>query len=337
MSASALNELTGVQVWTGGQLLRIVDLDTGAVTAARGVSMLPDEYIDELATVGADTFALSARCDFTLKRRVIRTGADGRSVVIPISRQLDGLIADSDKAWGVDYPETGVGPTVMVALDGSGVVAVPVGIEPTAVFENTLVGLRSPVGGTSPEHPGHVVLFDLATRKLRADLGPGSSLTVGAGAILWIEDRCPGYAPCQIHRFDLTTGKFSLRNCLLPRDAVLSGGVVSQDGRLLGLDLQRRNPDPRFDSGSPGPPSDVAILHLDTGALDVVPGIELAPKSSAAITFSADSRWVVIALNEGEHGRVLVWRPGLAKPMDPSLLLPGSVLYQLPVALNGIG
>jgi hypothetical protein len=64
------------------------------------------------------------------------------------------------------------------------------------------------------------------------------------------------------------------------------------------------------------------VLHLDTGRLEIVPGIEVpaatvsAPASSPGMAFSADGRWLMIALNAGQKIRLLAWRSGLAHPYE---------------------
>jgi hypothetical protein len=108
---------------------------------------------------------------------------------------------------------------------------------------------------------------------------------------------------------------------------------MSPDGQLLAFALQRAAPDPRYDPGHPLPPSDLAVLHLDSGQLQLVPGLELAPKSPAGYAFSADSRWLVIALNEGVRTRLLVWQPGSSKPMQSPAELPGKLATRPPIVV----
>ena len=47
--------------------------------------------------------------------------------------------------------------------------------------------------------------------------------------------------------------------------------------------MPRASQDPRFTIGSPYPPADVVILHLYTGRLDIVPGLELPPLTRAGL------------------------------------------------------
>jgi len=75
----------------------------------------------------------------------------------------------------------------------------------------------------------------------------------------------------------------------------------------------------------------VAVQDLRTGTLSLVPGVELAPKAAVGLVFSRDGRWLLITLNEGRSARLLVWRPGLDRPMESPARLPGRILYNVPL------
>jgi len=55
------------------------------------------------------------------------------------------------------------------------------------------------------------------------------------------------------------------------------------------------------------------------GGLPQVPGAGHPP------VFSPDSRWLVLALDEGSAVQVLVWRPGLAAPLASPTRVRGPV------------
>ena len=119
---------------------------------------------------------------------------------------------------------------------------------------------------------------------------------------------------CTLERFDLATGKLT-RGYRLPAGRIpTSGAVFSPDGQLVAFLLTRVGPDPRFDTGHPAPPSDVAILHLDTGRVAIVPNLELAPKTSAGLAFDASGNSLLATVNEGDHGELLVWQEGMLAP-----------------------
>jgi len=70
----------------------------------------------------------------------------------------------------------------------------------------------------------------------------------------------------------------------------------------------------------PVPPSDIAVLHLDTGRLEIVPGLELAPKTGAGLAFAADGSWVFVTVSDGDHTHLLGWHSGLGAPQSVARL-----------------
>ncbi|HEY3035494.1 MAG TPA: hypothetical protein VGJ54_12690, partial [Streptosporangiaceae bacterium] len=76
----------------------------------------------------------------------------------------------------------------------------------------------------------------------------------------------------------------------------------------------RASRDPRFTTGSPYPPADVVILHLHTGSLDIVPGLELPPLTRAGLAFDATGRWLLTTVSEGRRCQLLTWRQGMPGP-----------------------
>ncbi len=128
----------------------------------------------------------------------------------------------------------------------------------------------------------------------------------------------------------MASNQMTRRYPLPPGRRVASSAVVSRDGRYVAFQLSRAKPDPQYDLGHPGTPSDLAVLDFFTSTLHVVFGVELAPKSLAGLTFSRNGRWLIIALNEDRATRLLLWRPGLDRPLDTASL-PGAVLYNAPV------
>lgn len=79
----------------------------------------------------------------------------------------------------------------------------------------------------------------------------------------------------------------------------------------------------------------MAVLHLDTGALDRVGGLTLPPTELPGLSFSASGDWLVIALNQGRNAELLVWQPGLIRPLRPGVRIADLVLQYPPVLAVG--
>jgi hypothetical protein len=58
----------------------------------------------------------------------------------------------------------------------------------------------------------------------------------------------------------------------------------------------------------------VVVLHLRTGRLDMVPGLELPPGTWAGLAFDATGNWLLATVSEGSHGELLGWRQGMPGP-----------------------
>jgi hypothetical protein len=335
VSAGRLAERTGIHVRTGGKLIRLVDVDTGrSSTGGMDLTLAPDEFVSQLMPAGSDTYALIVHCDYTRGSRVLRIGSTGHASTVVAHAEIDRLIPGGDGGWGVDNhgnaPDSAV---TLIALDGKRPIHLPMGVEPLAVHGNLIVGVQGRPDGAPSNLADQLVLLDRATDAPRSILGSSYSSTVSAGLVLWTERACVADHGCVVHSYDLDTGRTVTRSYKLPANATLWDGVISDDRRAVAFQLPRDQPDPRYDSGHPAPPTDVAMFNLDTGALTVVPGVELAPKTQSGLVFSADSRWLVIALNAGNRTRLLVWRPGLSHPMESPAQLPGQV-PAIPVVLK---
>jgi hypothetical protein len=91
---------------------------------------------------------------------------------------------------------------------------------------------------------------------------------------------------------------------------------------MVALPLERPS-NSTIDDQHPFPPSGIAVLHLNSCRLDPVPGVVLPPKEAPNMAFSADSRWLAVALDAGRSTRVLAWRPGLHRAYE-TRPVPGS-------------
>ncbi len=110
----------------------------------------------------------------------------------------------------------------------------------------------------------------------------------------------------------------------------ISDAVFSPGGTEAAFQLARASQDPRFTTGWPYPPSDVVVLHLHTGSLDIVPGLELPPLTWAGLAFDATGRWLLTTVSEGERGELLAWRQGMPGPALVTTL-PGPLVTAPPL------
>ena len=166
-----------------------------------------------------------------------------------------------------------------------------------------------------------VELFDPDTGAVVRRLGGGSPMGAVGHVLLVSLHGCaavPAHGTCTLESLNLTTGRPAAKAELPAGRVPVSGGlaspVFSPDGTLAAFQLARAGPDPRFAAASAVPPSDVAVLHLRTGRLDIVPGLELPPLTWAGLAFSATGSWLLATVSEGNHGELLAWRPGMPGP-----------------------
>ena len=331
LTADPLRVPTGVRLQVGGQTVHTVDVDARSVTSTPGLSLSALRFITQLVPGRAGaSYALVQPCESTDTSQVLQVGQDSSHLVLASDRHIDSLLGDGrGGVWAAEVADIPTdGPITMVQLPGPGMVRLPAGLTPVAVFEHQLIGLavapderRSPGSGT-------LVSYDLAKRRLGGTIGRASSVTVSAGLLLWTERQCTLTAACALHRYDLATGAQSVREYQLPIETSLTGGVLSPDRSLLAFPLAQIYEGPRNDAEGFGPPFDVAVLHLDTGVLDRVPGLKLPPTELAGLTFSARGDWLVIALNQGRNTELVLWRPGLPRALRPGIRIPDLMLQE---------
>ena len=184
-----------------------------------------------------------------------------------------------------------------------------------------------------------VELVDPDTGAALRRLGEGLPLGAADHVLLVSPHGCgatPAHATCTLESISLTTGR-PLTTVELPAGRVPASGdlpspVFSPDGTLAAFQLARARPDPRSAAPSPVPPSDVAILHLRTGRLDIVPGLELPPETWAGLAFDATGSWLLATVSEGDRGELLAWRPGMPGPALVTSL-PGPLVEAPPLLL----
>lgn len=314
VSSRPAKERTGIKVLLGGAGLRTVEFDSGHAVPLPRSPLRPGEFVYDLIPA-SQTYAVMGGCTFR-QPRVLRIGADGNASVVTLSGFASAVLADGPDAWSVTFPDEQHPQGFLVPLDGGKLVWLPAGFWPAAITDGVVIG--------TADSPPAVLLVDATTGYVRANLGKGSDLAAGHGLVLWT-DACDIASdkpkPCTLRRRSIGGGAtFSYH---LPRPPIT--GVVSPDGRQVALTLERARPDPRYQPGIPLP-NDIAVLHLDTGKLEIVPGIETAAKISPGLAFSSDGHWLVIALDAGAKTRLLAWRPGLTHPYETT-----------PIAGKGLG
>ena len=313
---------TGITVLLGGDQLRTVDFDTGRATAISQARLRQGEYAVDFRTA-SQTYVEVTTCG-AAGTRTLRIGGDGTISNVALPGSVDTVLADGAHAWGVVPPSPPTAdntPGYLIPLDGGRRIRLPTNFYPAASVSGVILGSA---GGT-----GALLLVDAATGHVRGDLGKGELVAVGDGLVLWTVGCDPSSdKPCTLYRRLVAGGTTS--SYRLPRPG-FPIGVLSPNDRQVAFVLERASQDPRYDIGHPIPPSDIAILHLDTGRLEIVPGIETPAKIPPSLAFSADGRWLLIALDAGPKTRLLAWRSGLARPYETTPI-DGQGLGPAPIA-----
>lgn len=312
---------TGIRVLVGGRGLSTVDFDAGSVARTFDTGSRTNVW---QILPGSPTYVLTSTCGMPPRERLVRLDAH----LHPVAQTALGnraVLTDGTRLRLASWPENARQHGTLTPLGGGRAVRLPAGFSADAITGGVVVGSFYPGSGA-----GSLGLVDAATGRVRTRLGAGQTVAAGHGLVVW--SSCPPSAagPCVLYRraVDAThTTRYRL-----PRPTGFTSGVLSPDGREVAFTLERARQDPRYEQGHPIPPADVAVLHLDTGALDVVPGVELPAKSAPALAFSAHSRWLVIALDGGTTTRLLAWRPGLRQPFE-SWPVPGRVAPPVAMAI----
>jgi hypothetical protein len=304
VSSTRPAERTGIRLVLGGDRLRTVDFDTGRWRATPSVPLERHEFVSAIEP----TSVVADRC-FPGHARVLRVAAGGSTAV---ARGDVALLAQ----------QRAVMDATVVPLGPGRAVRLPAEFVPEALAGNVVVGQGLP----------GLVLVDAATGRIRTRVGEGAPVAADDRMLVWTGTCENPSNPCPVHRRMLATGVTT--DYVAPRSPRPLDGAISHDGKRLAFTLRRAQPDPRFVDEHPAPPADVAILHFDTGRVDIVPGVELPPQAYVTLAYSPDDRWLVIALNAGPATRLLAWRPGLAHPYEcPSM--PAKALYAPPIEMLG--
>ncbi len=230
----------------------------------------------------------------------------------------DALIGGPHLALALSYRSSAVLTRVLTPLAGSRAVSFRSSTDPIADTAAGLVVVRyRPLA--AQRHA--VELLDPNTGAVLRRLGDGFPMGAADHVLLVSLGGCTEtatHSACRLESFNLNTGRpiatIKLPAGRFPTGGDLSSPVFSPNGTLAAFQLARSKRDPRFASVFPNPPSDVVVLNLRTGKLDVVPGLELPPATWAGLAFDSTGRWLLATVSEGSYGDLLAWRPGMPGP-----------------------
>lgn len=219
--------------------------------------------------------------------------------------------------------------------DGRGLVllALPLGTEQYAVTGQTMDGRRqwqwlasnhalvvrdTPYGllvrdTDPPLDPQRLRLVRRETGQLLREVR-GTMVAVGADAVARLRPGCARH--CALALTLLPTGATTRH--LLPVEPATGHGSFSPGGRWLAMPLPA-GPAP---GALPDRASTLAVLNLRTGATATVPGLAFPPGQPPLLDWSADGRFLIVAVRSGDSLRLGIWRPDA--PGRPVTVLPVS-------------
>jgi hypothetical protein len=160
-------------------------------------------------------------------------------------------------------------------------------------------------------------LDDVATGRRLRSLIAGTPMAAVGQTLLVQSNGCQNLAShegCWISQINLSTGRTTAFYPIAAGRQPSVTAVLSSDRKVAAFQLVRAEPDPRFKQTRLIPPSDVAILHLETSRLDVVPNLELSPDASAGLALDATGAVVLAVVSLGDRLELLAWRPGMIAP-----------------------
>jgi hypothetical protein len=239
------------------------------------------------------------------------------------------LLGGAHHAWGARYPlpialpagSTGVpvqpGP-VLTPLDGGPTVELGPNQRFFADTEAGLVVVTSDTtSDTTSDAPAQIELADVATGKRLRWLVAGTPMAAAGQTLLVQSAGCQDTSSperCSIARVDLSTGRTTESYPMVANRQPDVAAVLSSNQKVAAFQLRRAAPDPRFEQRRLVPPSDIAILHLDTGRLDIVPDLEFSPAASVGLALDATGTAVLASVSFGDRLELLAWKPGMARP-----------------------
>jgi len=312
------------RVLVGGTGLRQVTLGR-AVT--RPLPGLPDHgrLVTKLVAGPGAYYAFDLPCSSSSPSlRVYRIVAGAAH---HLNTTADDLLGGPHRAWAVTYLAH---HTVLTALTGGRAVTLKSHTTPLA---DTAAGLMVVAHHDLLDLPDTLELVDPNTGVLLRRFAEATPLGAAGHVVLVSLPDCGAlltHGTCTLESIDLTTGRPAARFELPAGRVPISDAVFSPGGTEAAFQLARASQDPRFTTGWPYPPSDVVVLHLHTGSLDIVPGLELPPLTWAGLAFDATGRWLLTTVSEGERGELLAWRQGMPGPALVTTL-PGPLVTAPPL------
>jgi hypothetical protein len=272
---------------------------------------------------GADYAFVEPRCSGDLWVYQILAGAAHR-----LATAADNLLGGPRHAWAVTYRSH----TVLTPLNGGRTVRLKKSTDPIADTAAGLVVLHSPEAGRAST----AELIDSNSGAPLRWAARGYPMGATGHVVLVSLPRCQVQvtdgARCALRRIDLTTRRPTATFALPAGRVPVSDAVFSPNGATAAFQLARARQDPRWAAGPPFP-SDVAVLHIDTGSLDIVPGLELPPGARTGLAFDGTGRWLLVTVSEGDHGELLAWRRGMPGPAIVTRL-PGPLIAAPPLLLT---
>jgi hypothetical protein len=275
-----------------------------------------DRLVTNVVAGPRAAYAFDTPCtSSTASVRIYRIGAGGAH---RLRVSADALIGGPHGTWALSYRSSAVFTRVLSPLAGGRAVRFRSSTDPIADTEAGLVAVPyRPLAGQ--RHAIELVVP--GTGAVLRRVGDGFPMGAADHVLLVSLHGCPAmlaHGTCTLESIDLNTGR-PLATVRLPAGRTPTGGdlpspVFSPNGTLAAFQLARASRDPRFAPAAPGPPSDVVVLNLRTGKLDIVPGLELPPATWAGLAFDPTGRWLLATVSEGAHGDLLAWRPGMTGP-----------------------
>jgi hypothetical protein len=309
-----------VAVLVGGTALREVT-PGGALSGPLPGLPGPGRVVTKLVSgPGADYAFVDPQCNGYLWVYRIVAGAAHR-----LGTAAFDLLGGPHHAWAVTYPRH----TLLTPLDGGRTVTLKAGTYPVADTAAGLVVADHPRAG----RPATVELVDPTTGALVRRLATGSPLGAAADVVLVSRPGCgapQARGTCTLGSIGLRTGQPEATFVLPAGRVPVGDAAFSPSGAVAAFRLARARPDPRVTAGHPPLPADVAVLHLRSGRLDIVPGLELPPGTGAGLAFDATGSWLLATVSEGDHGQLLAWRHGMPGPALVTSL-PGPLMAPPPL------